>query len=97
MSFSSMRNWIVAVVAVLGFTVGAVEAQTGKAGKKPKVKVDLLASVEAAVPGTPFDVAVRFDIEEDWHIYWINSGDAGMPPPHAICQQGRVVVQYPRG
>jgi DsbC/DsbD-like thiol-disulfide interchange protein/cytochrome c biogenesis protein CcdA len=28
----------------------------------------------------PFMVGVRFKIEKDWHLYWRNPGDAGIPP-----------------
>lgn len=46
----------------------------------PKAKLSLLPSMEAVVPGQPFDVAIRFQLESGWHIYWQNSGDAGLPP-----------------
>lgn len=46
----------------------------------PKAQLSLLPSVEAVVPGQPFDVAIRFHLESGWHIYWQNSGDAGLPP-----------------
>jgi thiol:disulfide interchange protein/DsbC/DsbD-like thiol-disulfide interchange protein len=28
----------------------------------------------------PFTVAIRFAIEPEWHLYWRNPGDAGIPP-----------------
>lgn len=31
-------------------------------------------------PGTPFWVALNLDIEDSWHAYWKNPGEAGMPP-----------------
>ncbi len=46
----------------------------------PKAQLSLLPSVEAVVPGQPFDVAIRFQLDAGWHIYWQNSGDAGLPP-----------------
>ena len=27
----------------------------------------------------PFDVGLRFEIEPEWYLYWINPGDAGLP------------------
>jgi len=45
-----------------------------------KAQVSLLPSVEAVVPGQPFDVAIRFQLDAGWHIYWQNSGDSGLPP-----------------
>jgi len=58
-------------------------------GAAPKAKVSLVASVEAIVPGEAFEVGVRFELEDNWHIYWINSGDSGLPP--------RVVWKNPDG
>jgi len=42
--------------------------------------VTLVPSVAGVVPGKPFDVAIRFELESGWHIYWQNSGDSGLPP-----------------
>lgn len=27
----------------------------------------------------PFDVGLRFEIEPEWYLYWVNPGDAGLP------------------
>jgi len=51
-----------------------------KAYAAPKAQVSLLPSVEAVVPGQPFDLGIRFQLESGWHIYWQNSGDSGLPP-----------------
>ena len=32
--------------------------------------VELISEYDAVVPGQSFDLAVRFDLEEHWHIYW---------------------------
>ncbi len=48
--------------------------------KEPKVTVTPYASIEAIRPGQPFEVAFQFEIQKAWHIYWKNSGDAGLPP-----------------
>lgn len=64
----------VAAVAVLGGLAGPARAEP------PKAKVTAQASVEAVVPGKPFQVGVQFDLEAGWHIYWQNPGDAGLPP-----------------
>ncbi len=45
-----------------------------------KAIVTLVPSVAGVVPGKPFDVAIRFELESGWHIYWQNSGDSGLPP-----------------
>lgn len=45
-----------------------------------KAQVTLLSSVDAVVPGKPFEVGLRFEQEGEWHIYWQNSGDSGLAP-----------------
>ena len=47
--------------------------------KKDLVKTESLASVSAIKPGEPFKVGVRFKVEPEWHIYWINPGESGEP------------------
>ena len=41
------------------------------------VTVELIAEVEAVVPGEPFRLALRQTIREGWHTYWSNPGDSG--------------------
>ena len=40
--------------------------------------VELISEYDAVVPGQSFDLAVRFDLEEHWHIYWENPGASGL-------------------
>jgi thiol:disulfide interchange protein DsbD len=63
-----------------GVVVGAgpLLAETPDIGKK--AKVSLVPSVAGIVPGKPFETAIHFELESGWHIYWQNSGDAGLPP-----------------
>ena len=41
--------------------------------------VELIAENAAIVPGQSFDVAIRFEQEPHWHIYWKNPGASGLP------------------
>lgn len=43
------------------------------------VKVELLQEEETIQSGRPFWVALHFKLEEGWHVYWKNPGDAGIP------------------
>ncbi len=45
-----------------------------------KAPVRLVPSVSAVAPGAPFDVAIAYQLDGDWHIYWKNPGDSGAPP-----------------
>ena len=44
------------------------------------IHVSLVAEPESIAPGQEFWVAVRFQMEKGWHIYWLNPGDSGSPP-----------------
>lgn len=56
--------------------VGAANGQE----KAPKVGVSLHASVAEIGDGQPFELAVKFDIPDGFHIYWSNPGDSGLAP-----------------
>ena len=65
---------LLALAALTGFPA---KAQLPTA---PVIHVSLLAEPESIAPGQQFWVAVRFQMEKGWHIYWINPGDSGEPP-----------------
>ena len=44
------------------------------------VQVELLAEVRSLQPGTPFWVSLHLEMKDEWHVNWINPGDAGLAP-----------------
>jgi DsbC/DsbD-like thiol-disulfide interchange protein len=46
----------------------------------PHGTLELIAENEWITAGHPFNVALRFELENGWHVYWINPGDSGEPP-----------------
>jgi DsbC/DsbD-like thiol-disulfide interchange protein len=44
------------------------------------VQVALLIEEPELSPGSSTTLAVAFEIDEDWHLYWRNPGDSGLPP-----------------
>ncbi|MBV9701629.1 MAG: cytochrome C biogenesis protein, partial [Methylobacteriaceae bacterium] len=42
--------------------------------------VTLATEANAAEPGKPFRIGLRFRLAQGWHIYWMNPGDAGQAP-----------------
>lgn len=54
------------------FGVGAVE------NDDPRVEARLISDINTVPAGDSFRVGVLFDIDPDWHIYWRNSGEAGL-------------------
>ena len=43
-------------------------------------RVELISERSLAVPGETVWFGLSFEIDPDWHIYWVNPGDAGIPP-----------------
>ena len=43
------------------------------------VSVEVIPLTQAISPGETFEIAVVFSMEEGWHTYWQNPGEAGMP------------------
>lgn len=43
------------------------------------VQVSLIHEEETIQPGKPFWVAIQMQLDKEWHTYWKNPGDAGMP------------------
>ncbi|MEM1389908.1 MAG: thiol:disulfide interchange protein, partial [Pseudomonadota bacterium] len=60
------------------FTVSALaSAQKVDGGH---AKVELVSERAVAVPGETFYLGLSFEMQDKWHIYWKNPGDAGLPP-----------------
>ncbi len=51
----------------------------GQAVEKPHVQAELLSEVMSVQPSQPFWVAVRLKMDPQWHTYWKNPGDSGIP------------------
>ena len=60
--------------------LAAQAATAAPSDKGPKARVQLLADREAISPGQPVTLALRFEIEKGWHIYWRNPGVSGLAP-----------------
>ena len=43
-------------------------------------RVELISERSLAVPGETVWFGLSFEIDPNWHIYWTNPGDAGIPP-----------------
>lgn len=62
--------------------VGLIAGLTGYAQteNRNRASVELISERSIAVPSETLWLGLSFEIDEDWHIYWINPGDAGIPP-----------------
>jgi DsbC/DsbD-like thiol-disulfide interchange protein len=51
----------------------------GQPKQQNLVQAALLSDARVVKPGEPFQVGLHLKISPKWHVYWINSGDAGLP------------------
>lgn len=68
--------------------MGAASAQA-EGTPIPHGTIELIAANQWIAAGHKFDLGLRFQLENGWHIYWVNPGDSGEPP--------RVEWQLPPG
>jgi DsbC/DsbD-like thiol-disulfide interchange protein len=104
---SALRPFLTALLLLLPGTLpraAAVQLELVPGPVQPSaeaqlVKVTLAADVSAAAAGSTFHLAVIFDIEPHWHIYWKSAGASGLPTDIEVeAPQGFTVgkVQFPR-
>src|SRR5271169_3029945 len=72
-----LRNGILAFVFMV-LTLPALAQTSSKPA--PHTKVELVSENSSIQSGKKFTLGLRFRIDPGWHIYWLNSGDSGMPP-----------------
>jgi thiol:disulfide interchange protein DsbD len=65
---------------VLLFALCAAPAAADSRARADKIEVELVAATTGFRPGSKVRVGVIFRPDEDWHVYWRNEGDSGLPP-----------------
>tara|TARA_R110002020_G_scaffold399971_1_gene609776 strand:- start:18296 stop:20425 length:2130 start_codon:yes stop_codon:yes gene_type:complete len=43
-------------------------------------RVELIAERSSVLPSETIYAALKMELDPDWHVYWRNAGDAGLPP-----------------
>jgi thiol:disulfide interchange protein DsbD len=77
------RSGIITSLASLAITsgLGSVPWTAATAGSPDDlVTASLVAEVRSIQPGRPFWLAIRLEMNDGWHVNWINPGDAGLAP-----------------
>ena len=73
------------VLALLGpFQGFAAQTIATKAVAQDRVETghattEFLAETDGIVAGETFWLAIRQEVEDGWHVFWVNPGDAGLP------------------
>ncbi|MEO1661526.1 MAG: thioredoxin family protein [Pseudomonadota bacterium] len=71
-----LRNFLLFLLTPL-MAFSAAQAQPVDGGH---ARVELISERALAVPGETVWFGLSFEIDPNWHIYWVNPGDAGIPP-----------------
>jgi len=70
-------------VTLLLAALGPIAAVTAPAQSQPvrdkHAEAQLVSSHAPIAPGTPFTLGLKLTIDDTWHTYWINPGEAGKP------------------
>ena len=72
------------LLALIGlFSIASASAQTAKATLGPAiadhVEVELVSRSTAFVAGQATQIGLRLKHDKEWHTYWRNAGDSGLP------------------
>ncbi|MEE8153790.1 MAG: protein-disulfide reductase DsbD domain-containing protein [Phycisphaerales bacterium] len=81
------RGVLGGLAVAVGFAAYGQDPLGQSAGRKTAeelVAVRTVPDVASIAPGQTFHLAVIFDIEPQWHIYWKNPGEGAPPPVLAI-------------
>ncbi|MCF7838732.1 MAG: hypothetical protein K9N49_08895 [Candidatus Marinimicrobia bacterium] len=66
--------------SLLVFCAPVLAAEEASVAVTEQGRVTLVSAAGHVTPGQPLELGLLFQLEPDWHIYWRNPGDAGMPP-----------------
>lgn len=73
---SSTSQILLTVALVITFALGAA----AQSFTTSHAKIALLTEGNALKPGQTASIGLFFDLDQGWHIYWINPGDSGEAP-----------------
>lgn len=76
-SISQKAFFLFLIIVFLQASIVAASIEEYSDVKRSIVKAGLLA--EHSDLSRPFYLAIRFSIEPEWYLYWINPGDSGLP------------------
>jgi DsbC/DsbD-like thiol-disulfide interchange protein len=76
--YSAAKKYLGSFLGLLVSLAGA--KADAKREEAHHARVDLIAEKPSIVAGKQIWVGLRFQLDKDWHIYWVNPGDSGTPP-----------------
>ncbi|MFC7291144.1 protein-disulfide reductase DsbD family protein [Hirschia litorea] len=84
-SIALLRVRILYMRAFISFLAVLMSMMTGLTANADPVDagnatVEIISERKSIAPGDRFLAALKLDIDEGWHVYWRNAGDAGIAP-----------------
>ena len=76
--FGRLISVLLPATGALAIAISHACAQTSEA-ESHHVTASLVAETRTIVPGQPFRLALRQQIQPGWHTYWLNPGDSRSP------------------
>jgi len=80
------------MIYVLSLCTLLTSVSSAVAGDTTHAKVSYIVSHLEMKPESEVTVGVRFQLEKDWHVYWKNPGDSGLPPKFKIKSSHPILV-----
>lgn len=82
--YLSVFKRLISVVLIISAAFSNAQESNNETGRSElvyaaNIELELLSSVQTVAPGETFDLALRLVPNDDWHIYWKNPGDTGLP------------------
>src|SRR5271169_3870722 len=77
-SFLRLMGMVLPMLGALAIGASHACAQTSPP-EGHHASASLVAEIRSIVPGQPFQIALRQQIQPGWHTYWLNPGDSGLP------------------
>lgn len=81
------RRVALAAISLVAFA-GLAQAQMDER----RAEAELIADQVSVAPGDTFYAALKMTMDDGWHIYWRNAGDAGLPP-RLILEEGTTIPE----
>ncbi|MEM5516860.1 protein-disulfide reductase DsbD domain-containing protein [Henriciella sp. AS95] len=71
---------LIQLLALWLATIAAMAPSMAEPVDGGHARVDFISEREVATPGETVWLGFDFELDPKWHIYWLNAGDAGIPP-----------------
>ncbi len=76
-SFATTLRLVVLLVGAMSASIAAIESSPIA---RDHVVARLIADRTATAPGDTITIALEMKLDDHWHVYWTNPGDAGLAP-----------------